>query len=355
MLQTLLLLRQSANKEGKVADLHLSGSLYEAGTTDDVLHPASEHQISFELREPDSSNDFRFRAPRIEEHTRVLIDAHPSASLQKNTDNSLPRQLSDKGNGFAYLNAERIGPRVNYALPSDELRLDGLVGMQGEYTAAILGRASSNEELVDGWGEALIKKLSTPSMKLDDLDITQELQETGGRLDLVCNKMLSWILPGNEFFVEEHHEVDSATLRFLRDKTKATVRPTHIGFGLSYTLPIITAALALRQDGLMLVENPEAHLHPYSQSRMGVFLAMMAATGRQIFVETHSDHVINGIRLAVRFGFISPEQVYINYFQPPKNGGNSATVTQITAKENGRLTRWPKGFFDQIASDLSKL
>jgi predicted ATPase len=145
-------------------------------------------------------------------------------------------------------------------------------------------------------------------------------------------------------------------LRFIRDPfhTKTSVRPTRIGFGLIYTLPIITAALALDKNGLLLVENPEAHLHPFSQSRIGVFLAMIAATGRQIFIETHSDHVLNGIRLAVRNKILPPENLLINFFERPMLE-SSTSITQIRTSIDGRLKPWPKGFFDQIENDLSRL
>lgn len=347
VLQSLLLLRQSADKNGRVDGLHLSGPLYEAGTAQDVLHPAAEHQIKFELQENGINTEFFFILNRDELQARFL---------KAETEKQLPRELYDRGNGFAYLNAERIGPRVSNPLPSDELHLGGLVGMQGEFTAAILDRASSNGAIIDGWDEAFKNSLANAPEKLDSRELLQDLTDTQGRLDLVCNKMLGWILPGSEFKATEHHQTDSATLRFIRDplKTKTPVRATHIGFGLTYTLPIITAALALRRGGLLLVENPEAHLHPFSQSRIGVFLAMMAATGRQIFLETHSDHVINGIRLAVKHGFIPANQVYINFFKPPIDD-DVATVIQIRTRENGRLDRWPEGFFDQIENDLSKL
>lgn len=350
VLQTLLLLRQSADKDGKVDGLHLSGSLYEAGTAHDVLHPAADHQIKLGLQENCVNTEFLFF------HDREKELQTPKRILRTKEVTNLPSELYDRGDGFAYLNAERIGPRVSNPLPSDELHLGGLVGMQGEFTAAILDRASSNEIKINGWDGTLACSLANATEKLDNLDLLQDLIDTHGRLDLVCNKILGWVLPGSEFKAEEHHQIDSATLRFIRDplKTKSPVRATHIGFGLTYTLPIITAALALRRGGLLLVENPEAHLHPFSQSRIGVFLAMLAATGRQIFLETHSDHVINGIRLAVKHGFIPANQVYINFFKPPIDD-NFATVIPIRIQENGRLDRWPEGFFDQIENDLSKL
>ena len=350
VLQALLLLRQSADKEGNVSELHLSGPLYEAGTALDALHPAAEHQIKLALKNKDINSDFLFfhdRDSQSQANKRLLPAQAPQV---------LPHALYGRGKEFAYLSAERIGPRVRYPLPSDEVHLGGLVGIQGEYTAAILDRASTDGTIVDGWDEKFVSWLSSAPEKLDSLQFHNDLIDTHGRLDAVCNQVLGWILPGSEFKVEEHHQIDSATLRFIRDprKTKTSVRATHIGFGYTYTLPIIVAALALKPGGIMLIENPEAHLHPFSQSRIGVFLAMMAATGRQILLETHSDHVINGIRLALRYEFISPTQVFINFFKPIVDG-DSATVIPIGVRANGRLERWPEGFFDQIENDLSKL
>lgn len=347
VLQAMLLLRQSADKDGLVNGLHLSGLLYEAGTANDILHPSAEHQIKLGLTQNGVQTDFLFVDDRESQS--------PTRLLRADTTMQLPPELYDRADGFAYLNAERIGPRVSYSLPPDELHLGGLVGKQGEYTAAILDRASNNDTSIDDFDEMFANDLANAPEKLDGRDLRRDLIDTEGRLDLVCNLMLDWILPGSKFDAKEHDQIDSATLRYIRNpKTKTSVRATHIGFGLTYTLPIITAALALRNNGLLLVENPEAHLHPFSQSRIGVFLAVMAATGRQIFLETHSDHVINGIRLAVRHGFIPPKQVHINFFKTPIDG-DTATFIPIRTQANGRLDRWPEGFFDQIEDDLSKL
>lgn len=350
VLQALLLLRQSADKNGYVKDLHLSGPLYEAGTAQDALHPASEHQIKLDLQADGISTKFLF-----------FHDRDDGARTQKRlllADNNLqiPTALYDRANGFAYLNAERIGPRVTYALPPDETHISGLAGKYGEYTAAVLARAASNALLVDGWNDDFSSTLANAPKQLDERDLLANLRNTQGRLDLVCNEILGWILPGAEFKAEEFDQSDAASLRFIRDplSTKTSVRSTHIGFGLIYTLPIITAALALRRDGLLIVENPEAHLHPFSQSRIGVFLAMMAATGRQIFIETHSDHVINGIRVAVCNKFIDAEKVNINFFSRSTDSDTSK-ITQIRADSSGRLNTWPQGFFDQLENDLSKL
>lgn len=355
LLQTLLLLRQSADKSGTVEGLHLSGPLYEAGTAQDAFHPAAEHQIKFELMTDEFIAE-RHTATFLFRQNRDDIDRTKKRLLPAAAPQTIPPNLNDRSNGFAYLNAERVGPRVTNILPPDETDISGLVGKFGEYTAAVLARAASDGILVDGWNEELISTLATPPMQLDGIDLKEELKNSGGRLDLVCNKILGWILPGNEFQAKVFDDSDAATVRYIRDPlgTRTEVRATHNGFGLTYTLPIITAALALRKDGLLIIENPEAHLHPFSQSRIGVFLAMIADTGRQIFVETHSDHVINGMRLGLSRKYIMANDVYINFFNRTMSVATS-DITQIRPQQNGRLQPWPMGFFDQLENDLSKL
>lgn len=117
----------------------------------------------------------------------------------------------------------------------------------------------------------------------------------------------------------------------------------------------MVAALTLRNfDGLLLVENPEAHLHPYSQSRIGAFLALIASTGRQIFVETDSDHLVNGIRLAVRYGLVAATDVRVYFFHNSITSEQSK-ISSIEMDDRGGLAAWPLGFFDQIERDLSRL
>lgn len=76
-------------------------------------------------------------------------------------------------------------------------------------------------------------------------------------------------------------------------------RATNVGFGLSYTLPIIAVLLraSLSKNSLVLLENPEAHLHPKGQTELGKFIALCADNGINVVVETHSDHLFDGVRL----------------------------------------------------------
>ncbi len=133
-------------------------------------------------------------------------------------------------------------------------------------------------------------------------------------------------------------------------------------YGVSYVLPIIVSCLIrLYQRELsgnllktILVENPEAHLHPASQSRLGIFLAQMVNNGLNIILETHSDHIINGIRIAIKRKDISNDKVLFNFFEQGDKVGQN-TIRQIDIDEDGNLSDWPKGFFDQYENDLMDL
>lgn len=136
-------------------------------------------------------------------------------------------------------------------------------------------------------------------------------------------------------------------------KNNAVIAP-NIGFGISYVLPIIVTGLIAKQGSYMIVENPEAHLHPSAQSKIGRFLAMVANAGVQVIVETHSDHVINGMQLAAIKNEINPEHIVINFFNQTESS-QQPELESIAINTKGELSSWPKGFFDQTQLDFAEL
>ena len=128
-------------------------------------------------------------------------------------------------------------------------------------------------------------------------------------------------------------------------------RPANNGFGVSYAFPILVSGLISPSGETVVVDSPEAHLHPRGQSKMGAFLAQMAADGLQLLIETHSDHLLNGIRIALREGIIEPEDVAIYFF----TGKNDPQVVRLSVSKNGDISEWPEGFFDQSERDLAEI
>jgi len=124
-----------------------------------------------------------------------------------------------------------------------------------------------------------------------------------------------------------------------------------VGLGLSQALPIVAASLVSKPGDLILVETPEAHLNPGAQHRLADLFLALARSGRQVIVETHSEHIVNAARLAVKAG-MSRDDVSILFFEQE----DGRTVVQsIELDEHGRALRWPAGFFDQAAKDLADL
>lgn len=152
-------------------------------------------------------------------------------------------------------------------------------------------------------------------------------------------------------------------------------RATNTGFCISYSLPIVLAALGLAisdcknveqphavswfeklkfSNVILLVENPEAHLHPKGQTQLGILLAMLSTQNVQVIVETHSDHFIDGVRIASKeIDELLNSNISIKYFI--KENGQPSIYRNINVEANGSLSEWPDGFFDQMQKNLFRL
>jgi len=102
----------------------------------------------------------------------------------------------------------------------------------------------------------------------------------------------------------------------------------------------------------LLVENPEVHLHPAAQSMLAELLTMASTCGIQVILETHSDHIINGIRAHVKENNIDYGFVTINSV---KSNNGERLITKILIDSDGGLTDMDTGFFDQAEKDLLRL
>ena len=235
---------------------------------------------------------------------------------------------------FYYLNAERIGPRISQNI--DFLDYPN-TGFQGEHVAQLLGNTEFSY-----------------TFKVDEK--RRFKNEKNPRLEQQVNSWLDFIMPGVSVYASYDINTLSAQIKIENTftKGKATIA-TNIGFGISYVLPIIVTGLIAKKDTYMIVENPEAHLHPSAQSNIGRFLAMVAQSGVKVIIETHSDHIINGIQIASAKNEINNSNITINYFDRDKDNVTQPVVRTITMKENGELTSWPKGFFDQSQQDYAEL
>jgi hypothetical protein len=141
------------------------------------------------------------------------------------------------------------------------------------------------------------------------------------------------------------------TLEDLR--SGVTVTPADVGFGVSQVLPIVVELLA-RANSVVLIEQPETHLHPRLQARLADLLidsTSAAGLGNQAIVETHSEHLMLRTQRRIREGALAPGDVSVLYVDQTPSG--QAKVTRLRLDSNGDfLDEWPGGFFDDRLDEM---
>lgn len=242
------------------------------------------------------------------------------------------------GSGFDYISAERLGPRRYYDNLGNKEYQKLQIGTHGERAVELLNDIGSDFRIYK-------------NMK--------HFSESSERLDLQVDAWMSEISPGIKINAIPYFDVNLMGLRYAVNSSmgEESANALNMGFGVSYVLPIIVALLKARKGDLLILENPEAHLHPKAQRRIGEMVALAATNGVQILMETHSDHILNGIRVAVKQNSISTEQIAVNYFYQYINEMgmpiHEKTSPEILA--DGSLSNWPDGFFDEWDKAIDEL
>lgn len=131
------------------------------------------------------------------------------------------------------------------------------------------------------------------------------------------------------------------------------IRPKNIGAGFSYIISIIVMCLLSKKDDIIIIENPEIHLHPQAQSKVCEFLYFIAQNDRQLFIETHSDHIFNGIRVGIATEKMDANNISVNFFSLDNNNCTQNTVIEFGKR--GRILNYTEGLFDQFDIDLNKM
>ncbi len=330
VLQALLLLRQSY-QQGllQTIGLALNGDLVHVGTAKDALFEgAKDDMIGFDLVLGDEITEGMWRFNYDREADVLDLDGI------RNTGDIYTANLF--GKKFHYLQAERVGPRRFFETSDFLVRQGKQLGTAGEYTAQFLD-TFRNESIIS--------------------DILGHPEAVSLTLKDQVEAWLGEISPGTRITLTPNLDSDTINLQYsfvLGNQESNRYRATNVGFGITYALPILVAVLSSVPGSLLLIENPEAHLHPRGQARIGELLALAAACGIQVVMETHSDHVLNGVRLAVHSGKVPAEVVQLHFFRRHSQDGQ-AQIVSPHIDENGRIDQWPDGFFDEWDKSLEAL
>jgi predicted ATPase len=354
VIQSLALLNQTIRENEWANRILLNGSAVKLGTAGDVINKVKGRNcFSIGLESDRIRCDWTAistdRSALVVPINNVQIDgaSYPAVPEDGPTPSGLlrwlipaeteiknsqvARDLTTLLRNLTYISAERLGPREVYeAFSEDEERT---VGVQGERTAYYLFKHATN--------------------------LTREPLRVSGAQPQLPRQTGAWLdqfFPGAEFKVEPVAGANLVVLSMRSHTSTDFHRPQNVGFGITHILPILAACLGAEEGSVILIDNPEAHLHPSGQAKIGQFLARVAASGVQLIVETHSDHVLNGLRRAVRDGIIKPEQTAIHFFTTvlAKEEARPKVVSPAINTQ-GQLDHWPTGFFDQFDKDMMAL
>jgi len=320
LIQVLLLFRQTYERSpvGLGRHMFLNGRYVRIGKIKDISYwYKKDEDISMTVEEDGAGI---WTCHYSEEEQALVADCHGVAGGGL------------AGNGFEYISAERLGPRRYYDDLGEERYVPTQIGCRGEFAVSSLYFLGSESDF------KVYKNMKNPN-------------EGSERLELQVNAWMSEISPGIRVKAIPNLDSDVMGLRYSQPSImgEESANAVNMGFGVSYVLPVIIALLKARKGDLLIFENPEAHIHPKGQRIIGELIAMAAANDIQIIMETHSDHILNGIRLSVKKGQIRPEQVKLNYFYiyEDENGMRKHDMTSPEILSDGSLSNWPDGFFDE--------
>lgn len=384
LLQSLLLMRQSIEHDERTTNIIFNGSCVQLGTFMDVKNLETsrkdavffeinvkiniwEKSIRYEIEEDPLSDTGKISRVKVSSEKEIIrskgssdhfnyVDSdskkrdyiffHNLSPVDDMIDYDGPRDFSY--NFFAeetrylgygenassidkihYIAADRIGPKPYYEKTT--LGKFPNVGPRGEHTANILYRLGDdlvNDQLYLG---------------NDTKTVMQQTEE-----------WLKKILGGAKVELkgkEREHTV--LNLLMNTEDSKGRYRPSNVGFGYTYILPIVVSGLIAKSGEILIVENPEAHLHPKAQSELTKFLALVASCGVQVFIESHSEHVLNAIRVTTlqKEIEIANNEVSVLYFQNDKK----EPFVHLKIDEKGKINNWVDGFFDQQELDLGEI
>ena len=313
LIQSLLLLRQSNDSRKIDVGLLLNSTLVDLGTAQDVrCLNAPDQDSNIEIIIGVDGTTKSYCCTEIEAESDFLKTTTSTGTLEN------CNLFSD---GFNYISSDRLGPQKVYDKSYSVVKNNRSIGQHGEFFAHMYQ----------------INKYENTIL--------------GDVLENDFEKWLSEISPGFSISTLSDSKT-SQTIELSFVKERQNYKSINVGFGLSYIAPVLITLLMAKQGDLVIIESPEAHLHPKGQRKMGELLSEMSAKGVQVITETHSDHVVNGVRLAVKNKKISKEVVNFMYFY---REGREHKIEYIDVNDDGQLSHWPDGFFDEWDNALFEL
>ena len=345
-IQALLMLKQSYNNSLHNGRVELNGSFVNIGKNKDALYQYSKENLAFNVKFVDGKNlNLEFDYKREADYL-ISKEKNGRGSSFEWLENRNDKQVLFSDN-FQYLNTHRIKPiSVHEKGYFSDAKI---LGNRGQFTAHYIEEFGGDDIT---FGNLLHKNSST----IDN--------STGEKIvnNTLINQINLWMreISPDIFIRTSSINSESVLLEYEFNQPNFgktnKFRPENVGFGISYVLPVVTALLSAKQGELIIIENPESHIHPRGQAELGKLIALTAMNDVQIIVETHSDHVLNGIRVAVREKELSEHKVVLFYFDKVVEPSEQySKVTNIEIDKHGELSDYPKNMLEEWSNQILKL
>lgn len=355
VVQTLLLISQSMRESYIDKAIKLNGSLVNLGSFDDIRSTGSSSSstVNFQfLFDKEDESDFIYWQAEcsrsyldeddgsvenegILELTTSKVRGYELDNKEINTLNLLQYfqtlEKPEQGNfifnleRLVFISADRMGPKTFHESSSNSTYS---VGKSGENTALTIYKHREKTVL-----EPLRLEIGTTMLLADQV-----------------SAWIGYIFNSGSINIESISE-SLKKIEISPDGSINSYKPENVGYGFSYCLPIIVAGLTAKAGDVLVVENPEAHLHPSAQNRITKFLCKVASAGITTIVETHSPSILNGVRLSVKDKVLEAKDASVLFFGEQSH----PQVERVIIETGGEVNHWPKGFFDQDEIDLDSL
>lgn len=315
--------------------LHLNNEYVGIGTVRDAFSWYSEDR-RFCLGLTYGEKDYRFES--------VPVEFYMASQVAFDLDTSLNRYFpyNDPGADLRYFSTWRMGNLRGFPIATKSQMETGSLSVHhgdGKLTPRFL------------W-------LNPNRM----LPITSLVCEEGDEpmLSLAVDKWLNFISPDLKIRIEQgdgemrlgYYAAD------VKGSSTLVADAVNVGYGISYALPVVTSVLASKPGDIVVVETPEAHIHPAGQAKLMDLFAKATAAGVQVILETHSDHIIHGLLRNLKKGVLDENDAKVLYFDRHNDMHqcqDGIVINTLQCTNNGRIKGAPKGFFDQYMIDMDEL
>jgi len=345
VLQSILLMGQSVLETNSLMDLIVSSNFLTLGDFNDIKSNLSDEKfVKFQFKtDVEKMENFSFEYmnnPKLLDRgllkefelngiksSEELISDGDAVSLSLDNNKSInykdDSRILNIFKNIHYISADRIGPRLYV----------------NKFGVGNLDKTGSK-------GENSINILSSYSGKLNEIFFID--QEKPQDLTELCQMWLSYIFDGARIKVNNDSESVLA-LKINSRNNEKLYKSVNVGFGYSYVLSIVLTCLLSKENDILIFENPEAHLHPKAQSRLTHLFARLVENKVQLFIESHSEHILNGLRvtLANKNSKINKDMISSYFFD------ENFKVEKLDIDHKGFINNWPKDFFDQTDIDNS--